>query len=656
MGCTSSSPVERTSGFAEGSKVSSTFSLLEEQLLSLSRTNANSPNDQGQILCEPAKGKDDKGISLTKDVPAPFSNSCTLSRSACDYVLSTLFSSQCPSSRSETFISDTLEGLSIIGATGTIKAEFSRNLLHSAKDVSISATMSHDMEGIVVSSSKSGSAPFMLKRLIGRGGYGFVFDGEWNGLQVAVKVTAGKSLVGMTPEQGEAESQRMHKVQMESILMSMLSHDNIVRTHEVVSGCDKSPAAAESCSQVDLEPSKAPCSYYIIMEHAQNGSLQAGLQAGLLHGSSSDIELLGPGLVMWDAWAALETLKDIARGLLYLHAQGVIHADVKCANVLLCKPSSSDLGRRGYTARISDFGLSCVIPQYARSLRSSAETSTSEAFSLRMSYSLSLNTGSFGTVTHMPPELISRGILSPACDIYSFGMVMWEVLTGLEAFPDISDEEIIKQAAVQGIQSHFPADGPVSFVALAQLCLSPDPRRRPNALAILNFLEALQLELCPFGSHSPDLILLEPTQQSYNTPAVEAPEPAVGFPTSTVDAPKSAVGSSMPSVGDPRPAVRTHRSAVHAPKPERIHLLLEPIPSRKPWPTAPAGEKVSELHSSHENSQPQSSRDESLKSSQPHSMIYQSCSATLVDSARLVDISFSRAKLYGEEELQYLVP
>ena len=60
----------------------------------------------------------------------------------------------------------------------------------------------------------------------------------------------------------------------------------------------------------------------------------------------------------------------------------------------------------GRNAQVADFGLSRVLSQEA------------------------ISTGTFGTVTHMPPELLTTGRLSKAVDVYAFGVLLWEMCTG----------------------------------------------------------------------------------------------------------------------------------------------------------------------------------------------------------------------------------
>lgn len=70
--------------------------------------------------------------------------------------------------------------------------------------------------------------------------------------------------------------------------------------------------------------------------------------------------------------------------------------------------ASAVLGGRGFVAKISDFGLSRPLEQKSKVI-----------------------TKTYGTITHMPPELLEQGIISKAADVYSFGVLLWQVRRAL---------------------------------------------------------------------------------------------------------------------------------------------------------------------------------------------------------------------------------
>ena len=89
----------------------------------------------------------------------------------------------------------------------------------------------------------------------------------------------------------------------------------------------------------------------------------------------------------------LTAAADIASGMAFLHSRGIVHGDLTGGNVLLATDPSSP---NGVVAKVADFGLA-----RAMEVQSKIETRT------------------YGTVTHMPPELLEKGIFSKVT--YLFG-------------------------------------------------------------------------------------------------------------------------------------------------------------------------------------------------------------------------------------------
>ncbi|MDQ6840093.1 MAG: serine/threonine-protein kinase, partial [Actinomycetota bacterium] len=150
-------------------------------------------------------------------------------------------------------------------------------------------------------------------------------------------------------------------------------------------------------------------------------------------------------------------LAQAASGVDAMHAAGIVHRDIKPENVLVeVAPDGSGV------VRITDFGL-------ARALQGPTLTRTDQLV---------------GTVDYLAPELVAGRPLSPAADIYSLGVMAYEMLCGWRPFGAEADHPAaILQAQLQGIPPRPPAV-PGALWDLVSRCLAKDPAARPDAAGL----------------------------------------------------------------------------------------------------------------------------------------------------------------------------
>jgi eukaryotic-like serine/threonine-protein kinase len=159
--------------------------------------------------------------------------------------------------------------------------------------------------------------------------------------------------------------------------------------------------------------------------------------------------------------AALQLLRGIAEALDAAHAAGIVHRDLKPSNVLLATVD----GR--LVPRLTDFGI-------AKALQGEDDPRLTR-------------TGvTLGTPTYMSPEQAMGGPIGPASDVYAFGVVSFELLSGQAPF----DAESPFAIMMKHVQTEAPALSSVAprlgtrFDRALRWILAKDPTLRPNSLAI----------------------------------------------------------------------------------------------------------------------------------------------------------------------------
>lgn len=148
--------------------------------------------------------------------------------------------------------------------------------------------------------------------------------------------------------------------------------------------------------------------------------------------------------------------RDLLRGLAHIHALGIVHRDVKPANVLI---GSSGRRHRSH-AKLADFG--------------------SAAYGEAVTPGLSL-----GTAQYTSPEQARESAAGPASDIYSLGLVLLECLSGKPAFSGIPLATMVARTLRR---PQVPAGLPPRLAALLKSMTAIDPDQRPRAEAAADAL------------------------------------------------------------------------------------------------------------------------------------------------------------------------
>jgi serine/threonine-protein kinase len=162
--------------------------------------------------------------------------------------------------------------------------------------------------------------------------------------------------------------------------------------------------------------------------------------------------------------AALVAL-ELARGLEEIHARGIVHRDLKPSNLLL---------GRGGEAKIADFGI-------ALDGRSKGLTQVGQAV---------------GTPEHMSPEQLRGERVDLRSDVFAFGVLLYEMLTGEPPFPDQEEGPSLLSCMEAGrypAVRRFAPETPRALVRLVRRCLRARPKKRPGSAAELRRVLERQL-------------------------------------------------------------------------------------------------------------------------------------------------------------------
>ena len=170
---------------------------------------------------------------------------------------------------------------------------------------------------------------------------------------------------------------------------------------------------------------------------------------------------------------AVSIASQIATALETAHAAGIIHRDVKPANIM-----ASESGQ----IKVLDFGVSKVLHALEENASTAAVTAATAAGQI------------VGTLAYMSPEQVQGRPIDARSDIYSFGAVMYELLTGRRPFVDDGSLALVSAILtgtpppIATLRPEVPAD----LAALVDACLAKDRAVRPSAHEIVGRLTAIR--------------------------------------------------------------------------------------------------------------------------------------------------------------------
>ncbi|CAH9143112.1 unnamed protein product [Cuscuta epithymum] len=293
---------------------------------------------------------------------------------------------------------------------------------------------------------KAATRSFKSDMVLGVGGFGTVFKG-WVDEKTLMPSKIGSGIIVAIKKLNHESMQGFEEWQSEVNFLGRLSHPNLVK---LLGYC--------------LEEKEL----LLVYEFMQKGSLE-----NHLFRRKTAIEPLS-----WDL--RLKIAIGAARGLAFLHAseKQIIYRDFKASNILL------DMN---YNAKISDFGLAKLGP--------SGENSH-------------VTTRIMGTYGYAAPEYVATGHLYVKSDVYGFGVVLLEMLTGLRALdsrrtggqhnlvewkrPFLSQRKKLKSIMDPRMDGQYSTKAAFQAAQLTLRCVEHEPRKRPSMDEVVGILEEIE--------------------------------------------------------------------------------------------------------------------------------------------------------------------
>lgn len=281
-------------------------------------------------------------------------------------------------------------------------------LVASVERIKINEQVAEDGSATLAGRVLSQLGDFRIVREIGRGGMGIVFEAHQESLDrtVAIKVL---------PKQSLLDDEALERFRTEATTAAAMHHTNIVPIY----GTGESDG-----------------SHYLVMQLVDGKSLDTMIASGA-ETSCTDVARIG---------------QQVADAIAYSHDSGVLHRDVKPANILIEKDG---------TAQVTDFGLAKNVGTDLTNTR-----------------------GIGGSLRYMAPERFA-GVSDQRVDVYGIGLTLYELLAGRPAFEERDAEHLIgsitdpRLNSIQAIRPDIPTD--LATIVSKAIHVDPDLRYQSAA-------------------------------------------------------------------------------------------------------------------------------------------------------------------------------
>ncbi|CAN8270708.1 unnamed protein product [Cochlearia groenlandica] len=308
----------------------------------------------------------------------------------------------------------------------------------------LTATAPPRLKMYTMTELKTATRNFKPESMIGEGGFGQVFKG-WVDAKTLAPSRVGVGIAVAVKKSNPNSPQGLHEWQCEVKFLGKFHHPNLVK---LLGYC--------------WEENQ----FLLVYEYLSKGSLESHLFSK------------GAEALPWDT--RLKIAIEAAQGLAFLHnsEKSVIYRDFKASNILLDS---------NFNAKLSDFGLAKLGPINGYS---------------------HVTTRVMGTHGYAAPEYMATGHLYVRSDVYGFGVVLLEILTGLRALdpsrpstqenlvewakPMLTEKKKIQKIMDTRLEHKYPILAVVKTAELVVRCLEEDPKNRPHMDDVLKELQVVR--------------------------------------------------------------------------------------------------------------------------------------------------------------------
>ncbi|CAH9067935.1 unnamed protein product [Cuscuta europaea] len=277
----------------------------------------------------------------------------------------------------------------------------------------------------------------LIKDFIAHGTFGTVYRGIYDGQDVAVKLLD----CWEDGQRTEAEIASLKKTLIQEVsVWHKLDHPNVTK----LIGADM--GSRKYTIQTNVGEIVVPlnvCS--LVVEYLRGGTLKTFLYKNRRNKLPFKV--------------VVQLALDLAKGLSYLHSKMIVHRDVKTENMLLDGKC---------TVKVADFGVARVQALNPNDM-----------------------TGVTGTLGYMAPEVLNRKPYDRKCDVYSFGICLWEIYCCEMPCPDLDLSGIESAIGHQNVRPVIPRCCPRSLANVMRRCWDVNPENRPEMDKVVSMLEAI---------------------------------------------------------------------------------------------------------------------------------------------------------------------